>query len=224
MAEIARSGVPTASEGITGIPLQVVETRDGQVVLEDPDGVNFTVPKEWIEGHDPEKDFIMDHQKLSAAPPGALEQTWRLAKAADEGERGGGGFGGGDDDYQVRSALDEYNIRNSGIQGGDMDRYFTHGLAGVTGGSSPPYKRGKGGSGPGGAWTAQDEAAFVDARDGMGDGSLMASSQSAGSGFANPKTYRKPKNPNRLGIIPPNAGSGWGNADQTWNPRTQRWE
>jgi hypothetical protein len=204
VADIARSGVPTASEsGITGIPLQVVSTGDGQVVLEDPDGVSFTVPREWIEGHDPEKDFIMDHQKLSAAPPGALEQTWRLAKAADEGELGGGGFGGGDEDYQVRSALDEYNIRNSGIQGDDLDRYFTHGLAGVTVGSG-----GKQGSG------TRDAGAIVGAQSGLWQTSDLA----------NPKTYRRPTNPNPSGVIPPDAGSGWGNADQTWNPRTQRWE
>ena len=185
---------------IDGIPLQVVATGDGQVVLEDPDGVNFTIPQAWIEGHDTEKDFIMDHKKISAAPPGELEKVWRMATASENDRQDPGGFGG-NPDYQTKSTLDDYNIRQGGITGEDLDNYWRYGSKG-NGGTYGSTKAGV-------PTTAEQQVA--------------TQPQAQTADFYKPSTYRKPP-PHPTGPIPADAGTGWGDPGQRWNPRTQRWE
>ena len=191
-----------ASSGIEGIPLQVVATGTGEsgkdeVVLEDPDGVNFTVPREWIQGHDPEKDFIMDHKKLSAAPPGELEKVWRMATAEKDARQDPRGFGG-NPDYQTKSTLDDYNIQNGGISGQALNNYWRYGASSkLTGGNT--------------------------ASSGVPTSNEQSPSSQQTADFYKPSTYRKPP-PHPTGPIPADAGQGWGDPGQRWNPKTQRWE
>jgi hypothetical protein len=100
-----------------GIKLSIVasgdneETGVNEVVLEDPDGVTFNVPRSWVTGVDVEgaKDAFMDHTSITA-PPGELESIWRMATAKFNQENSEGGFGGdpADGDSTV-SNLDDYN-------------------------------------------------------------------------------------------------------------------
>ena len=188
-----------SSSGIEGIPLQVVATGEGQVVLEDPDGVSFTIPQSWVEGHDTEKDFIMDHKKISSAPPGELERVWRMATYAEDAKQDPGGFGG-DPDYQAKSTLDDYNIRQGNISGEALGNYWRYG------------SKGNGGT-------------FGVARGGVPSTSeQQPAAQGQTADFYKPSTYRKPVNPRPSGVTPKDAGTGWGEPGQRWNPRTQRWE
>jgi hypothetical protein len=189
---------------IKGVPLSIVASGDNpdtgknEVVLEDPEGVTFSVPREWIVGHDIEhaQDEFLDHTKISGAPAGELKRIWQ---EATNSQAPGGGYG------DVPTVLDAW----SGWH--DKDNNPTS----ETGGS----QRGKGGSGAGGSWTDSDEAAFIDARDGNGDGKLTSIPPWHPTVAKSQLVRRNPS-----GAIPADAGAGWGNPGQVWNPRTQLWE
>jgi hypothetical protein len=189
----AQAEAKLSPSGIKGIPLEVVATGNGQVTVEDPEGVSFTIPQSWVVGHDTEKDFALDHQKISGAPPGELENVWRQATQKQFGDKGEG-FGG--DPSQVRSVLDDYNdiMKYGGPGGQSGEDYWANGR-----GHQPIYtsggvqQSGEIAPPPGpvpGAWMPKVKA-VVDTR----------------------------KNP-----YPKNSYSGWGNADETFNPKTKRWE
>lgn len=61
-----------------GVPLEVVATSDDQVILEDPEGVTFTIPASWLtKDLDPTKQFTFSHNAIASAPPGELEKLWK---------------------------------------------------------------------------------------------------------------------------------------------------
>jgi hypothetical protein len=185
-----------AAKSMGGIPLTVVATEGDRVFVEDPDGIAFTIPRSWT-SQNVEQEFNLDHKAIDA-PPGELERIWRDATTGAAQEQG--------TTQASASLLDDYN--EGMYSPGDKRTPFQS--AGMPA---------KGGSGPGGQWTDSDEAAFIDARDFNGDGTMGKSSLPPW----NPSVAKGLKNPNPTGAIPADAGAGWGNPGQKWNPRTQRW-
>lgn len=94
-----------------GIPLDIVASDPKHVILEDPRGIEFTVPREWVTGknlEDPNEDFTMSHLNL-AAPPGELEKLWQ--DATYEFEKSVVGVDA--NRTQTQSVLDEYDRTGS---------------------------------------------------------------------------------------------------------------
>lgn len=174
-----------------GIPLTVVATMGDKVSVEDPDGVPFTIPREWIK-QDVEHDFNLDHKAIDA-PPGELEKIWREATYAYDQSMDPGGFGGetGSSNATV-SNLDDYNAgRWNPLSKDEISKLVAEHYDDV-----PPTRGGI---------------------------PMAGEIPSTGTGWR-PMMAKKPTNPNPSGVIPPDAGSGWGNQGDVWDPRTQSWK
>lgn len=108
-----------------GVPLEVVATNGENVVLEDPEGVSFTVPLSWFGGKvDPTKQFTFDHHAIVAAPPGQLEKVWKDATIADATDpvkqayvksQGAPGYPEGIKPEDVKSPLDRWIDEQGGF-------------------------------------------------------------------------------------------------------------
>jgi hypothetical protein len=186
-----------AAKAMGGIPLTVVATEGDRVFVEDPDGIAFTIPRSWTT-QNVEQGFNLDHKAIDAAPPGELERVWRDATTGAAQEQG--------TTQASASLLDDYN--EGTYTPGDKRTPFQS--AGM------PVK---GGSGPGGARTDANEAASIDARDFTGNGTMEKSSLPPW----NPSVAKGLKNPNPTGVTPANAGSNFGNWDETWDEKRGMW-
>jgi hypothetical protein len=179
----------------TGIQLLVTNISGDEVNLEDPDGVNFTVPRAWIDTPNIKMGENVDHLYI-AAPPGVLESKWRMAQAEFDQDNSEGGFGGDPTDGDhTESNLDRYDA-------GKWNPMSPQEVAELRA-----------------QWTDADEAAFIDARDFNGDGTMGKSSLPPW----NPGVAKELKNPNPTGAIPANAGSNFGNWDETWDSSRGVW-
>jgi hypothetical protein len=227
-----------SDEKVTGIPLTVVETyTDGKgldwVTVEDPDGVQINLRREWVKGN-PETNFQMDHLAIDL-PPDELAEIWdKAAKAQRPEDPNLGGFGEGEEFESVYAQWlnDQFEMENEAAKGwkpGDPQQ-------GAVIEGAPPRPMSAGfmaqlrGEGPARYFTRQEPPAPEPY--GFTRGGVPAA--------AEPPTPPAPPSFNRLsGLfgtvaakkatmrkqdIPANAGGGWGNWDQTWNPRTKRWE
>lgn len=111
-----------------GVPLTVVATSGDEVVLEDPEGVNFTIPRSWLHAElNPEKQFEFSHNAIVNAPPGQLEKVWKDATIADATDpvkqayvksQGAPGYPEGIKPEDVKSPLDRWMDEQVGF-GGD---------------------------------------------------------------------------------------------------------
>jgi hypothetical protein len=196
---------PTAPK--PGIPLTVIATGEGEVTLEDPDGIAFTVPQHWVD-HDVERDFNLDHTAISGAPQGELERIWHKATAEGYEEQG-------HDGSDVESNLDQWNagtwnpLKKNEIY--DLiAKYPQHQQDPQSGGFVPASPEGRFAGGP---------AKFPTIPEGGGvtpQSSLLRmyqEGQKKARGFTPLSAEEAGKNK-----------SGWGNADQTWDRRTNSWK
>lgn len=56
-----------------GVPLEVVATSGDQVILEDPEGITFTIPASWLtKDLDPTKQFSFSHNAIT----GEWDEEW----------------------------------------------------------------------------------------------------------------------------------------------------
>lgn len=187
-----------------GVPLTVVRSyTDGAgeewVVLEDEDGAELELPGEWVK-HDYRNNFKLDHLAIDA-PPGELERIWREGTYLKEygyGGIGGEGNGGDIDTEDTASPLDLWkeNRLNPSYK---PEGFFS------TVGWHPDRGRG-------GVPSSAEKAAH-------NSEATRAMVSSFLSGVAKPRAHTMHKED-----IPADAGAGWGNWDQVWNPRKQRWE
>jgi hypothetical protein len=196
--------VASKYSGIRGVPLSIVasgdnpETGKNEVVLEDPEGVTFSVPREWITGHDIENahDEFLDHTNISGAPAGELERIWQ---AATNSQAPGGGYG------DVPTVL---SLWKGGIGKGEPA------------GSAPD---------------ADEDAAYAEFQAKVASGKIPGYLYKTNSESQSDKLKTLPawhpsvaksqlERRNPTNEIPAEAGTGWGNPGQVWNPRTQLWE
>ena len=185
----------------SGIPLTVVATGDGEVTLEDPDGIAFTVPQHWVD-HDVERDFNLDHTAINGAPPGELERIWHKATAEGYEEQG-------HDGSDVESNLDQWNagtwnpLKKNEIAG-LISRYPQHDQGGF-GGVPMASEVGLGG-GPARFPTIQG--------DDKPHSTLL--DMAKGTRFRQRGVKLTPEEASKQ-------KSGWGEWDQVWDAKTKRW-
>jgi hypothetical protein len=191
--------VQASTEAKEPIPLDIVATGPGddgmdEVVLEDPEGYTFTIPRRWIP-----KDVFVDgpgflpHTSIKA-PPGELEAIWRRATAEGKQEKDPGGYGG-----ETGSAHETQSLLDDWKSGALAERMAALGQGGYVKGGVP----------------MASESVLGIAPTGQTVPMLPSWAKSSRTKRTNNFTAE---------TIPPEAGTGWGNADETWNPRTQRWE
>ena len=183
-----------------GIPLTVVGTGDGQVVFEDPDGVTFQVPQAWV-SHDVENNFDLDHTKIDKAPPGELENIWRMATYRASQDQDPGGFGGETASASsTTSLLDDWNNGTwKPMTSADVAARRAENIRQATlhmDDEPPAYGRG---------------------------GVPVQAEKSTSLPPWNPSVAKGLKNPNPTGVTQANAGSNFGNWDETWDGKRGMW-
>jgi len=169
-----------------GIQLLVTNIKGDEVNLEDPDGVNFTVPRAWIDTPNVKMGENVDHLHI-AAPPGELESKWRMAQAEFDQSASEGGFGGDPTDGDhTESNLDRYDA-----------------------GKLNPLP--------------ESEVAELRRMYPQQGGVPMATENATSLPPWNPGVAKELKNPNPTGVTPANAGSNFGNWDETWDGKRGMW-